>query len=175
MFTGIIKYIKKINKNNNIITLELNEQFFEGQYICINGCRLQVSTVNENNCSFIISPEIEKTSCFKQICNIELFNCLIDSGDIIENEYNITGNIDTIGLIKNKTETELEIIFDSKYYDLLLGKTRVAIDGVSLIINKLYDYYFTVKIYDSIINNTIIKFYIIGDIINIEFYNCIIV
>mgnify|MGYP006133999347 CR=1 FL=1 len=165
MFTGIIKYISEINKIDNVIIVELNDRYSLGESISINGCCLTISNIYENKYTFILSKETEKICCFKKLCNIEP---AVKSSERLGGHI-VSGHIDCIGIIKNVTENELEIIFDSKYYHLLRKKGSISVDGISLTIAELNNNYFKVNIIPHTYNNTIIQYYVIADIINLEF------
>ena len=169
MFTGIIKYIKNILKLDNKIILELDKDYEIGESISVNGCCLTISEKENYKYTFILSKETQKICCFKKICNIEpaLINSDRLSGHIV------SGHIHCIGLVKNIDETILEVIFDTKYYHLIRKKGSITVDGVSLTVAELKNYYFTVNLIPHTFNNTILKYESIGNVVNLEFDNYI--
>ncbi len=179
MFTGIIEKIGKVNslemKDISLrFTLEINGLNSKlGDSICVNGVCLTIEDLHNNIYSFSVSPETYNLTNLKFLnkgdeVNIETsltINKLI-SGHIVQGHVDTTTKINELRKQENSWFIKFQI--DSKFMKYIIQKGSVAIDGVSLTINEIYDNEFSVMIIPHTYKNTIFKNYEVGRVSNIE-------
>lgn len=183
MFTGIIKNIIKIKwNNNNSFYITSNDIYNLGDSIAVNGCCLtidRIEIINNDNKNknykyhFTLSEKTVDICNFKEFCNIE--------PALKKNEslggHIVSGHVDTNGIVSNIKQLKNSYVYtfrlDNIYLLNVTKKGSIAIDGISLTISDITinDCYFNinVNIIQHTWDNTIIKYYNLNDIVNIEF------
>ena len=75
-----------------------------------------------------------------------------------------------VGININRAKNGVDFFreVEEKYIQYIVPKGSIAIDGVSLTINRVYNSAFSVTIIPHTIENTLIKTYKIGTLVNIE-------
>ena len=181
MFSGIIentgKVIKclsdsdtqkifiEINKNNSKVSI--------GDSIAINGACLTVEEINSNVYAFTISPETLKKTTLK---NLEQnSNVNIETPLTLErfiNGHLTSGHIDSVGkifkIVKAENSWNILVEVEKNIIKYLVSKGSIAMDGVSLTINGINKNILDLMIIPYTYQNTIIKFYKEGRLVNIE-------
>ena len=83
-----------------------------------------------------------------------------------------TGHIDTLGTLESiekiKDSWSLRIKINQQYTKYIVQKGSIALDGVSLTVNDINDNIINLMIIPHTYDNTVIKFYNLGQKINIE-------
>ena len=186
MFTGIVRHLGIISENKNLPdgsilliikfnkindeskTLEENWRFFYtikiGDSVAINGICLTVVKINndEKSLEFFVSQETIKNTTIMLLpknrkVNVELAMSLGDKFD----GHIVTGHIDEVIKLQSLTKAGDSFVlnFESslKNSKLLVKKGSIAIDGVSLTINKVFKNTFEVCIIPHTWSNTIIQ------------------
>ena len=181
MFTGIVENIGKIVyidevKQGYVISIEildLSVNVSNGDSVSVNGACLTVIENESNIFNFNLSPETLKLTSLKSLNKDNLVNIEFPltlnkfiSGHIT------TGHVDTVGLIVNIIQNTdswfLQIKINQIYFKYIVQKGSICIDGVSLTINNIDNDMIDLMIIPHTYENTIIKGYKIGDIVNIE-------
>ncbi len=181
MFSGIIentgKVIKclsdsdtqkifiEINKNNSKVSI--------GDSIAINGACLTVEEINSNVYAFTISPETLKKTTLK---NLEQnSNVNIETPLTLErfiNGHLTSGHIDSVGkifkIVKAENSWNILVEVEKNIIKYLVSKGSIAMDGVSLTINGINKNILDLMVIPYTYQNTIIKFYKEGRLVNIE-------
>jgi len=181
MFSGIIentgKVIKclsdsdtqkifiEINKNNSKVSI--------GDSIAINGACLTVEEINSNVYAFTVSPETLKKTTLK---NLEQnSNVNIETPLTLEkfiNGHLTSGHIDSVGkifkIVKTENSWNILVEVEKNIIKYLVSKGSIAMDGVSLTINGINKNILDLMIIPYTHQNTIIKFYKEGRLVNIE-------
>ena len=183
MFTGLIEKIgevKSINSHHGDIQAilsidnDLALTIKEGDSLSVNGVCLTAYNVNKDNFSVDISNETLDTSSLTQLntgykVNIETSLSLQDKlcGHLV------SGHVDCIAQV-------IELYEDARSYRLgfklgnnelskyIVKKGSICVDGVSLTVNKESKDSFFVNIIPFTWNNTIMKFYKLETVVNIE-------
>lgn len=183
MFTGIIEEIgmvKKIKKSNDGLRLYieckniLNDSNL-GDSIAVNGVCLTVDEKEKNIFICDVMNESLKASNLKFLkmgmkVNLErAMNLNKRFGGHI-----VTGHIDKIGRLesikKDGLSVELEISYkDIDYKKYLIKKGSITLNGVSLTLNNISDFIFSVNIIPHTFNNTNLSNISVGDFLNLEF------
>jgi riboflavin synthase len=183
MFTGLIEKIgevKSINSHHGdiqaILSIDNNlaSTIKEGDSLSVNGVCLTAYNVNKDSFSVDISNETLDTSSLTQLntgykVNIETSLCLQDK----LGGHLVSGHVDCIAQV-------IELYEDARSYRLgfklgnnelskyIVKKGSICVDGVSLTVNKESKDSFFVNIIPFTWNNTIMKFYKLETVVNIE-------
>ena len=183
MFTGLIEKIgevKSINSHHGdiqaILSIDNNlaSTIKEGDSLSVNGVCLTAYNINKDSFSVDISNETLDTSSLTQLntgykVNIETSLCLQDK----LGGHLVSGHVDCIAQV-------IELYEDARSYRLgfklgnkelskyIVKKGSICVDGVSLTVNKESEDVFFVNIIPFTWNNTIMKFYKLETVVNIE-------
>jgi len=183
MFTGLIEKIgevKSINSHHGdiqaILSIDNNlaSTIKEGDSLSVNGVCLTAYNVNKDNFSVDISNETLDTSSLTQLntgykVNIETSLSLQDK----LGGHLVSGHVDCIAQV-------IELYEDARSYRLgfklgnnelskyIVKKGSICVDGASLTVNKESEDIFFVNIIPFTWNNTIMKFYKLETVVNIE-------
>ena len=185
MFTGIIQSsgsIENFNKKTNDFSIKTKLDLSNckvGSSICCDGVCLTAKTINKLNDNFIFTVNVgEETSRrsnliqWKKYRKINLEKSL-KMGDEISGHF-VYGHVDCVCKIleiKN-LEHSWEFKFEKKllkYYDFIVEKASIAINGISLTIANVDKNSFVISIIPHTFNNTNLQFSKEGDLVNVEF------
>ena len=185
MFTGIIQSsgsIQNINEKFNAFSIKTKLDLSDckvGSSICCDGVCLTVTTINKLNDNFIFTTNVGEETLrrsnliqWKKYRKINLEKSL-KVGDEISGHF-VYGHIDCVCKIleiKN-LEHSWEFKFEKKllqYYDFIVEKASIAIDGISLTIANVDKNSFVVSIIPHTFNNTNLQFSKEDDLVNVEF------
>lgn len=172
MFTGLIRELAKVESfSNNILTLKAKYKPQIGDSIAVNGACLTVVKVFNSSFSVELSPESESILALENYKNEVHIEPAMQLGDRFEGHI-VQGHIDCIGKIikieKNGNSTDFYINIPNSYVKFMITKGSVAVDGVSLTINEVFNDSFRLTIIPHTIKNTIFKNYKFGTRVNIE-------
>jgi riboflavin synthase len=181
MFTGIIEgqgFLARIQPGGEGSRLEIDAGFSIehtrlGDSIAVNGACLTVVRLNGRRCQVDVSPEtLDKTTLgaasVGQRLNLER---ALRVGDRLDGHL-VSGHVDGTGILAARTVRSNAIILTFKVApDLaryMIAKGSVAVDGVSLTINRCDKDSFEVSIIPHTADITTIGTYRVGDAMNIE-------
>ena len=181
MFSGIIEKLAKVHEfevsnDKSYIALAIDNSDLPlkiGDSVAVNGVCLTIAKTENHLFYYDLSPETLSLTSLKDLSvndfvNVEFpltLNKFI-SGHIT------TGHVDTIGVIKSlkkiidSWEVVVEVKSDIDKY--IIHKGSITIDGVSLTVNKLDNNLVYLMIIPHTFENTIFKYYKIGQKVNIE-------
>ena len=182
MFTGIIQAIGNIEhietmgddsrytfKSGKLDLSDINT----GDSIAVNGACLTIIEKNENTFVADLSRETLNLTTFSGLnigSKINLEKAMQLSDRI--NGHMVSGHIDGIGSIKNKTDEGRSFRYDIQVPETLTRfiarKGSIAIDGVSLTVNDVNEDIFSVNIIPHTLEETIFSEYQAGTRVNIE-------
>ena len=183
MFTGLIQKIatvKEINSNHGDIqaVFSIDKKFLssinEGDSVSINGVCLTAYNISNENFSVDISNETLDVTTLTQLstgyeANIETSLSVSDKlgGHIV------SGHVDCVAQVINIEEDARSFrvgfeLHDKKYLRYIVKKGSICVDGVSLTVNMDSDNGFFVNIIPFTWDHTIMKYYKIGTMVNIE-------
>ena len=181
MFTGIIQdmgTVRKLARKGEDALLEVEtalalDDVRIGDSIAVSGACLTVTTLGKKSFTFDVSAEsLSKTSLGR-----------LKAGDTVNLEkalrlsdflggHLVLGHVDCVGRIVEKTARAGSIVFGitleaglSKY---VVAKGSIAVDGISLTVNRYAKDRFYVNIIPHTIENTTLSFKKAGDPVNIE-------
>jgi len=185
MFTGIIQSsgsIENFNKKTNDFSIKTKLDLSNckvGSSICCDGVCLTAKTINKLNDNFIFTVNVGEETFrrsnliqWKKYRKINLEKSL-KMGDEISGHF-VYGHIDCVCKIleiKN-LEYSWEFKFEKKllkYYDFIVEKASIAIDGISLTIANVDKNSFVISIIPHTFDNTNLQFSKEGDLVNVEF------
>jgi len=183
MFTGLIEEVGKIIKS---VPSGAGSKFFVsakkilsdtkiGDSIAINGVCLTVVDLFNNGFAFDVSPETLNRTNLKYLktgdyVNLERALRLSDrlGGHIVQGHVDTTAKIVNITPLQEHTIFKIEIPL--KYRQLVVEKGSIAIDGISLTINKITNNStIELNIIPHTIKETNLQYRKVGDIVNVEF------
>ena len=181
MFSGIIEKLAQLHEfevsnNKSYIAISMDNSDLPlkiGDSVAINGVCLTIAKIKNHLFYYDLSPETLSLTSFNDLSvndfvNVEFpltLNKFI-SGHIT------TCHVDTIGVIKSlkkiidSWEVVVEVKSDIDKY--IIHKGSITIDGVSLTVNKLDNNLVYLMIIPHTFENTIFKYYKIGQKVNIE-------
>ena len=181
MFTGIIETvgtIKKLTRKGPRYFLKIEAvSFFKdtkpGESIAVNGTCLTIINTADSSFTAEISPETMARTSFKyagpgEKVNLEKALKL----DANLSGHVVTGHIDGVGKIlwkrKIQDNTVYNIKVPSECIQYIVTKGSVAIDGISLTVNKIRDSQLSVSILPYTEHNSNLKYKKSGSLVNIE-------
>lgn len=177
MFTGIITsvgIIKEWNKNSGRIGIECSYDNLKlGESISCSGVCLTVSEFKDNIFYCNLSPEtVSKTNLKKKMVKekVNLERSLRLGDDL--GGHLVFGHVDGISILekisKNENSWVLGFSLNRNLIKYLAVKCSIAIDGISLTVNEVFENSFNVSIVPFTWDNTNLKSSKIGTSFNIE-------
>ncbi len=172
MFTGLIREIGRVKKYyNNILTIESKYKANIGDSIAINGVCLTVIKVNSDGFDLELSDETRSIIDSSKISGKVHIEPAMQLRDRFEGHI-VQGHIDCVGkivkIIPKENATDFIIEVEPKYIAYIIPKGSIAIDGVSLTVNDVYENSFRLTIIPHTLRETLMRNYKIGTKVNIE-------
>ena len=186
MFNGIIYnqgIIRSIRRNPKyvsgslVIEVSSNIRFKKsdiGESVCCDGVCLTLIRIKKKSFLFYLSKETIKRSNFKyvkigKIINIEKS---LNHGQKISGHY-VQGHVDSTAKIKKITIVDKTWIIklnlnNKKFYNQLIEKASISVNGVSLTISKVNKNFFEINVIPHTLKLTNLKNLKINDFVNIE-------
>jgi len=171
VFTGLIREIAQCKVQNDKLIIKADYKPSLGDSIAVNGACLSVVKIG------IGSFEVELSHESKSVIALENYNSKVHIepamklSDRVEGHI-LQGHIDTLGTIKKiekKGENlDLYIGVPKEFIKFIPPKGSIAIDGVSLTVNDVFNDSFRLTIIPITVQNTLIKEYTVGKRVNIE-------
>ena len=184
MFSGIIEQVGEViniedrgDRRLAIKTKFAKKDIKIGSSVCCNGVCLTVHTIKKNKAnlvlSFDVSKETLKCTNFNNLYSGSLINLekSLKVGDEISGHF-VFGHVDTVSKLKSKKKSGksyiLEFTMPKNIRKLVTKKGSIAINGISLTVNKTTIDSFFVNIVDYTWNHTNLRKIRLKDIVNIE-------
>jgi len=180
MFTGLIEDVGKVfdirrGGTNTRLTVETDLGGINiGDSVAVNGACLTAVDIKGKLVAFDVSQETLKRTNLK----------LLKRGDFVNLERALTldkplgghivqGHVDTTGRIEELRPLGehylLKIRFDERYSPYTVEKGSIAVDGISLTINRVGDGWVEINVIPHTYNHTNLKYRRRGDLVNLEF------
>lgn len=181
MFTGIIEEIGnivsiKVNGDSRKLFIKADkilEDVHRGDSIAVNGICLTVTEFSDSEFSVDVMHEtMKRTSLNKLKTNskVNLERAMAANGRF--GGHIVSGHIDGSGIVKNINKDSNAIWYtieaDLKIMKYVVEKGSITIDGISLTVANVRTNSFDVSIIPHTLENTILAFKKINDIVNIE-------
>jgi len=180
MFTGIVQSIGKLKQKENILAIEIIDNFFDikiGDSIAVDGICLTVKEIFPKKFTVDVSEEtLKKTTLglktnMNRIVNLEPALRVSDrlGGHIV------SGHIDGLGTVENIEKLEKSWLLSIKWQNdnfskYVVNKGSICVNGISLTIAKYLNEgaIFTIAIIPHTWHNTNLKNLNVGDSVNLE-------
>jgi len=181
MFTGLIESVGKVQSLKQqgdsgqlrIVSSLVEGDLQLGESIAVNGACLTVTAWDQSSFSVDISPETMNCTTLgmlrpNQQVNLERALCLADrlGGHLV------SGHIDCIATVRRRYQDQNAIRFDfavpQKVMRYLVVKGSVAVDGISLTVNRVEHDMFSVAVIPHSVEKTTLKLCREGSQVNIE-------
>jgi len=172
MFNGLIREIAQVKSfNNNILKLKAKYRPNIGDSIAVNGVCLTATKIYNDGFEVELSPETQKKVAIENYKNLVHIEPAMKLSDRVDGHL-VQGHIDCIGEIleitKNKNSYDVVIKIPTEYIKFVINKGSIAVDGVSLTINDVWNDRFRLTIIPHTFENTLFKTYKIHQRVNIE-------
>lgn len=172
MFTGLIREMATVAAfDNNFLTLKSSYEPGIGDSIAINGTCLTVVRKAPGTFTVELSPETQKTIAMENLRGRVHMEPAMQLSDRLEGHI-LQGHIDTIGEITRITPlsnaTDYYITVPKAFMKYIIPKGSIAIDGISLTVNEVYDEGFRLTIIPHTLQNTLFADYKSGRRVNVE-------
>ena len=172
MFTGLIKEISKVESfDGKFLRLSSKHRPNLGDSIAINGACLSVTKIFDKGFEVELSDETRKIVAlenYKEKVHIEPAMKLSDrlEGHIVQGHIDCVGEITKI--VKNINSYDFYIKVPKRYIKFIIPKGSIAVDGVSLTVNDVYEDSFRLTIIPITMKETLFGIYKVGRRVNIE-------
>lgn len=181
MFTGIITSLGTIllikrfdgQMKLRIKLLAINSNFKRGESIAVNGVCLTVDNFNNDWFEAYVSAETAQLTNLQKIKILDVVNLekALVMGASISGHF-VSGHVDTIAavskIIINGYSKIMLLEFDKKYSRYFVPKCSVALDGVSLTVNKCGEGFLEVNVIPETLLVTTISKWNVGYVVNLE-------
>lgn len=172
MFTGLIREMATVKQfGGDRLSLRAAYRPKLGDSVAVNGACLSVVSLQSDGFTVELSPEtrgIIATGNLKGRVHIEP---AMQLGDRLEGHM-VQGHIDTVGSVRSITDNgnsyDVVIDVDKKFIPYIVPKGSIAIDGVSLTVNDVYESGFRLTIIPITMKETLFGSYRTGTKVNIE-------
>jgi riboflavin synthase len=172
MFNGLIRELAKVESfDGKVLKIKSNYNPKIGDSIAINGACLTIIESAKNYFSVELSIESQSILAlenYKELVHIEPAMKLSDRID----GHLIQGHIDCLGvitkIIKNEDSNDFFITIPKEFIKFVIPKGSIAIDGISLTVNEVYENSFRLTIIPHTMQNSLFKYYKINQRVNIE-------
>lgn len=156
---------------NNTLTLQASYKPKMGDSIAINGTCLSVTALSGDGFSVELSPETQSHIAIGQLKGKVHMEPAMMMGDRFEGHI-VQGHVDTIGTItqikNNGNSYDVFVEIDPKFIAYIVPKGSIAIDGVSLTVNEVFESSFRLTIIPITMKETLFGSYKRGSRVNIE-------
>ena len=172
MFTGLIRETAEVQSYlNHRLRLKSNYRPKIGDSIAVNGVCLTVVSLHNDGFSVEVADETRRIvppEKFQGTVHIEPAMQLSDrfEGHIVQGHIDAIGTIERV--IKGENAYEFYISVPAKTLAYIIPKGSIAIDGVSLTVNEVYESGFRLTIIPQTMQKTLFGRYKVGDKVNIE-------
>lgn len=181
MFTGLIEDVGRveslaINKQSAVLTVESGlavRGIPLGASIAVNGACLTVVQKGKGSIAFDVSPETLERTSFASIKPGTLLN--LERSMRLEDRLGghlVTGHVDGVGIVHSLEKKGDFTLFSfrvaQRLGSLLVSKGSVAVDGISLTVNRCSPRDFNVAIVPFTLQHTNLRARRVGDKVNIE-------
>jgi riboflavin synthase len=181
MFTGLIEEVGKVVRVErggeaarlSVATTLPAEEIQLGDSVAVNGVCLTVVALSGNTVTFDVSPETLERTAFRALrpgspVNLERALRLSDrlGGHIV------SGHVDCVATLAERREVSGNIVFGftfpREFARYVVEKGSIAVDGISLTVNRVSAVGFAVNVIPHTADRTTLREKAVGDAVNIE-------
>ena len=171
MFTGLIREIADCKVQNDKLAINAKYKPSIGDSIAVNGACLSVVKIHSAGFEVEISHESKNIIALENYNGKVHIEPAMKLSDRVEGHI-LQGHIDTLGIIKKieKKDGNLDLYINTpkEFVKFIVPKGSIAIDGISLTVNDVFQDSFRLTIIPITVKNTLIKEYMVGKRVNIE-------
>ena|SRR3989344_7035125 len=179
MFTGIIQKTAKLKRiehfaNESKLFLELVSNDIQlGESIAVNGVCLTVAEIDKNSCLFYISPETIRCTNLGALSENSFVNIerALRVGDSLSGHFvqgHVDGTAKLISVEKAGQSWACNFTLPEELLRYCIEKGSIALNGISLTINKIEGGKIFIQIVPHTWQNTNFAYVKPGDIVNVE-------
>ncbi|WP_200762756.1 riboflavin synthase [Nitrosophilus alvini] len=172
MFTGLIREIAEVRAfEKNVLKLKAKYRPNVGDSIAVNGACLSVTKVYEGGFEVELSHESLEVLALENYKDKVHIEPAMKLGDRLEGHI-IQGHIDTVGviekIIKKPGGYDFYIKIPPQFIKFVIPKGSIAVEGVSLTVNDVFEDSFRLTIIPLTMKETLFGIYTPGRRVNIE-------
>ena len=172
MFTGLIREMATVRHfGGDRLSLKAAYRPKLGDSIAINGACLSVVSLENDGFTVELSPETQGIIATENLKGRVHIEPAMQLGDRLEGHI-VQGHVDTLGtvesIVNNGNSYDVVIAVDKKFIPYIVPKGSIAIDGVSLTVNNVYESGFRLTIIPITMKETLFGSYKKGTKVNIE-------
>jgi riboflavin synthase len=181
MFTGIVHKGKIVGLKNTKDGIEIEvkserklPKLDNGESVAVDGACLSVIKQKGNQVNFFVSPEtLDKTivGTYKKGATVNL-ELPLRNHDFLGGHY-VLGHVDTVSQVKSIKELDevwfIEITLPKQFAKYVVYKGSIAVNGVSLTVNKLKKSSFDLCIIPVTLEKSNLTNLVKGSSVNLEF------
>ncbi|GAA7072537.1 riboflavin synthase [Helicobacter pylori] len=172
MFSGLIHKIAKVKSfHNNILSIESDLNPKLGDSIAINGACLTAIESSKTHFSVELSQKTQNSVALENYKDLVHIEPALKADASLDGHF-VQGHIDAIGVIEkiihNANQVDFFISASEETLLLCVEQGSIAIDGVSLTLNKVEEKGFWLTIIPYTLENTLFKTYKLKRRVNIE-------
>jgi len=181
VFTGLVEglgKVKSVVQKAKGFTVEIEPSFSLddtkiGDSIAVDGACLTVTNLSKNSFFAEVSPETLKRTTLKtkKVGDFVNLERALRLGDRLGGHL-VSGHIDGIGVIKDIKKLQdffkIKVELPKELSIYTVEKGSIAIDGISLTINKVFENSIELMIIPHTFEVTTLKFKKVGDLVNVE-------
>jgi riboflavin synthase len=171
VFTGLIREIAQTTLSGDLLRIKASHRPKIGDSVAVNGACLTVVAVDKEGFSANLSYETQKSIAVENLnskAHIEPAMALGDrlDGHIAQGHIDFIGSIEAIGA--SGSSKDFFIAAPKEAMRLIAPKGSIAIDGVSLTINEVFESAFRLTLISHSLKNTLFCDYKVNRRVNIE-------
>ena len=172
MFTGLIRELATVKYfSGDRLALKAVYRPKPGDSIAINGACLSAVSIESDGFTVELSPETQSIIATEHLKGRVHIEPAMQIGDRLEGHI-VQGHIDTLGTVKsisnNGNSYDVIIDVDKTSIPYIVPKGSIAIDGVSLTVNDVYESSFRLTIIPITMRETLFGTYKKRGRVNIE-------
>ncbi len=171
LFTGLIREIAQSRIQNNKLSIKADYKPSVGDSVAVNGACLSVIKVYDGGFEVELSHESQKIIALDNYNGFVHIEPAMRFKDRIEGHI-LQGHIDAVGTIikihHQGKNLDIFIRLKKEFIKFIVPKGSIAVDGVSLTVNDVLEDSFRLTIIPITVQNTLIKEYRVGRLVNIE-------
>ncbi len=172
MFTGLIKEIASVKSfDGKKLRLQARYRPNLGDSIAINGVCLSATQIFDDGFEVEVGDETRNIVALENFTHKVHIEPAMRINDRIEGHI-VQGHIDCVGtitkIVPGTNATDFYITIPKKFLRFVIPKGSIAVDGVSLTINEVYQEAFRLTIIPITLSHTLFGSYRVGRRVNIE-------
>ncbi|MRI58275.1 MAG: riboflavin synthase [Epsilonproteobacteria bacterium] len=172
MFTGLIREIASVKSfDGKRLRLQATYRPRIGDSVAVNGVCLSVTKLYDDGFEVEIGDETKNVVAIENFQNKVHIEPAMRLGDRVEGHI-VQGHVDCVGtitkIIRGTNSTDFYIQAPKTCLKFIIPKGSIAVDGVSLTVNEVYDDSFRLTIIPITLRHTLFGDYKVGRRVNIE-------